>query len=55
MRHLETQGTTYFVPEKSEDTNSYVMSTEHTASELGWATKWSLKDMFLDLANEFKT
>lgn len=47
-------GNHIFVPEKSEDTNSYVMSTEHTASELGWTTKWSFKDMFHDLAIELK-
>ena len=47
-------GNFVFVPEKYEDTQCYLMSTERTNYELDWKAEWTLKDMFLDLACEYR-
>lgn len=52
---FDNSGNLVFNPEKSEDTQSYILSTKRTKTELGWEAKWSLRDMLADMSSEFKT
>ena len=52
---FDNPGNLIFIPEKFEDTQSYILSTKRTKTELGWEAKWSLRDMLVDLSSKYKT